>query len=279
MAARPSADDATTSGRTGTPGDTGAGSAGVGNTKVYIHELIDVIGHGRARYLHHMTANWCPIAREERDQLCFGVWATVGSTGAWPQTVNLWELDGWDGLVGNFEHELAGGRDQDPSLAAWWAEAAALRRGGFDRIVVPEPWTSPIEDLCAAGVRGELYTHELVTLPPGRAPAFLAAVGEEAVPTLGELGVGNVAAFRVAMVADDEAVLIWALPDWSTWAEVERAWLAGLGGDGPLAGWASTALGLGATWRRTCMVDAPLAPLRTGRQPQVEDRRPLEEIR
>ena len=34
------------------------------NDKVYIHELIDIIGHNRARYMHHMTANWCPVARE-----------------------------------------------------------------------------------------------------------------------------------------------------------------------------------------------------------------------
>jgi hypothetical protein len=26
------------------------------------------------------------------------------------------------------------------------------------------------------------------------------------------------------------------------------------------------------------MIDAPLAPLRTGRQPQIEDRRPLDEL-
>ncbi|MGB3720425.1 MAG: hypothetical protein WBB38_12675, partial [Hyphomicrobiaceae bacterium] len=85
------------------------------NTKVYIHELVDIIGHNRARYVQHMTANWCPIARAERNQLCFGVWATVGSTGRWPEVVNMWELDGWDGLVANFEHETGGGRDQDPS--------------------------------------------------------------------------------------------------------------------------------------------------------------------
>ena len=45
------------------------------NDKVYIHELIDIIGHNRARYMHHMTANWVPVAIEERNQLCFGVWA------------------------------------------------------------------------------------------------------------------------------------------------------------------------------------------------------------
>ena len=37
------------------------------NSKVYIHELIDIIGANRARYMHHMTANWCPTAREERN--------------------------------------------------------------------------------------------------------------------------------------------------------------------------------------------------------------------
>lgn len=248
------------------------------NERVYIHELIDVIGHGRGRYMHHMTANWVPIAIEERNQRCFGVWATVGSTGAWPQTVNMWELEGWDGLVANFEHELSGGRDQDPSLAEWWAVAADLRRGGFDRIVVPEPWTRDIETLCADGVRGEVYAHELVTVPPGSAPAYLAALAEVAVPALAELGAEVVGAFRVAMRADDEAVVIWALPDWPTWSTVEQAWMDGLTGVGPLAAWSATSLGLGATWHRTLMVDAPLAPLRIGRQPSVEDRRPLDEI-
>src|SRR5205085_6701029 len=87
------------------------------NDKIYIHEFIDIIGHNRARYMHHMTANWCPVGRAERNMLCFGVWATVGSTGPWPQVVNLWELDGWDGLVASFAHELASPSLQDPALA------------------------------------------------------------------------------------------------------------------------------------------------------------------
>ena len=109
------------------------------NDKVYIHEFIDIIGHNRARYMHHMTANWVPVARAERNQQCFGVWATVGSTGRWPEVVNMWELDGWPGLVANFSHELVGAGAQDTSLAEWWSVAASLRRGGVDRIVVPAP--------------------------------------------------------------------------------------------------------------------------------------------
>ena len=135
------------------------------NQHVYIPEFIDVIGHNRARYMQHMTANWCPVAREERNQLCFGVWATVGATGRWPEVVNLWEISDWEGLAADFEHELVGAGAQDPSLVEWWAAAASLRRGGVDRIVVPEPWSPSIDEHNAAGTRGAVYAHEVVTTP------------------------------------------------------------------------------------------------------------------
>jgi hypothetical protein len=244
------------------------------NPKVYIHELVDIVGHNRARYVHHMTANWCPVARAERDQLCVGVWATVGSTGRWPEVVNLWELDGWDGLAANFAHETAGGRDQDPSLAQWWAAAAALRRGGVDRIVVPAPWTRTVDELVAAGVRGAVYAHELVTVPPGRAGEYLEALRDEGRAAVEAVGLELVGAYSVAMGADTECLVLWAIPDWATWVAYERAWEPA----GKLASWRRTVLDLGAVWRRQLLVDSPLNPLRTGRQPQESDRRPLEEI-
>jgi hypothetical protein len=253
---------------------TSADGTGAVNGKVYIHELIDIVGQNRARYMHHMTANWCPVAREERDQLCFGVWGTVGSTGRWPEVVNMWELDGWDGLVGNFSHELSHAGLQDPSLAQWWSVASTLRRGGVDRIVVPEPWTRSIEQLTADGVRGELYAHELVTLPPGRAVDFLAALRDDGVAAVEGHGLSLVGAFRVAMVNDSECIVIWAIPDWPTWAAFEQAWL----GSGGLGAWSKTLLELGADWRRTLLVDAPLSPLRIGRQPEVGDRQPLDSL-
>jgi hypothetical protein len=242
--------------------------------KVYIHELIEITGHHRARYLQHMTANWCPVARAERNQLCLGVWATLGSTGRWPEVVNMWELDGWDGLAANFAHETAAGRDQDPSLAEWWAVAASLRRGGYDRIVVPTEWTRSVEELCTDGVRGEVYAHELLTVPPGTVGDLLDAVRSEAVAPIGALGIEPVGAYEVAMGDASEALLLWAIPDWATWVAYEQAWR----GDGALAPWAKTLVGLGARWRRQLLIDSPLNPLRTGRQPQESDRRPLDEV-
>ena len=67
--------------------------------------------------------------------------------------------------------------------------------------------------------------------------------------------------------------MIWAIPDLATWATFERAW------DGAaLAQWRHRLVALGADVQRTLMVDAPLSPMRIGRQPAVEDRRPLSEI-
>jgi hypothetical protein len=237
---------------------------------VYIHEFIDIIGHNRARYMHHITANWGPIGREERNMLCFGVWGTVGSTGRWPEVVNMWELDGWHALAENFSHELSAASLQDDSLAEWWAVAADMRRGGVDRILVPEMWSPTSEELTSAGVNGLAYAHELVTLPAGNARDFLEALREIGVPAISDLGMRAIGAYRVAMTNDSEAIVIWTIPDWATWADFEQAW-----DGGGLAAWRTHLVGLGADVRRTLMVDAPLSPLRLGRQPSVDDRRPL----
>jgi hypothetical protein len=242
--------------------------------KIYIHELIDIVGQNRAKYMHHMTANWCPIAREERNQLCYGVWGTVGSTGRWPEVVNMWELDGWDGLAANFEHELAHASMQDPSLAEWWAQAAELRRGGFDRILEPAPWAPSIEELTAQKAGGAVYAHEIITVPPGEARSLLDALDEVGRPAAAQLDVRLLGGFRVAMGDDRECIAIWVFPDWPAWVAYEQAWSP----DGAMSKWRDALHHLDARFRRTLMIDAPLAPLRTGRQPQADDRRPLSQI-
>lgn len=245
------------------------------NDKVYIHELIEIRGHARAKYMHHMTANWCPIGRAERGQLCFGVWGTVGSTGRWPEVVNLWEEPGWEGLARNLARETAGPGMQDPSLAAWWAEAAKYRRGGVDRILVPAPWSRAIEALCRDGVRGVFYAHELVSVVPGRAREFLERVRDYAIGAYGAFGLALVGAFRTAMRNDSECLLLWAIRRAEDWAAFERA---SHSQDPRIAPWREAIRDIAHDWQRTLLVDAPLSPLRTGRQPEESDRRPLEEI-
>ena len=241
--------------------------------RVYIHEFIDIIGNQRAKYLHHMTANWGPVGRAERNQLCFGVWGVVGSTGAWPQVVNLWEYESWAALAANFEFELSSTSMQDPSLEEWWNVAASLRRGGLDRIVVAADWSPSIDELCSerAGVSAAGYCHELVGCRAGTATELLESVRSDGISAYAEAGLSLVGAFARALADDDELVLIWSFDSWSTWGAFEESAPA-------VAAWRTEIADRVTSWQRTLLTDAEFAPLRTGRQPQEADRRPLDQF-
>ena len=244
------------------------------NEKIYIHEFIDIIGHNRSKYMHHMTANWSPIAQQERDQLCYGVWGVVGTTRGWPEVINLWEEDGWAGQASSFRHELGHPSLQNPTLAEWWSQASSLRRHGDDRLLVPAPWTRTIEELCADGVRGECYAHEQIQTEPGKSMEYIARVRDTAMGVYEKYGWDLCGAFETAMVNDSECFVIWSIPTWEHWAEFEAAQRS----DDSIAAWRNEIRGIATDWHRCLLVDSPVNPMKTGRQPQESDRKPLDEI-
>jgi hypothetical protein len=237
------------------------------NEKIYIHEYIDIIGHQRANYMHHMTANFSPIGQQERNQLCYGVWGVVGSTGRWPQVVNIWEEDGLEGIARSFRHELSHPSLQNPTLATWWAKAAEFRSGGTDRLLRPAPWTRTIEELCRDKVGGEVYAHEAITVPPGSSSEYLEAVRAEAIPAYEELGWELAGAWEAIMTDESECFLVWAIPTWEQWAEFEQS----LRSRPRLSKWWAGSLRRTTSFRRILLVDSPLCPFRTHRQPAFGD--------
>lgn len=238
------------------------------NDKVYIHEFIDIIGHNRVNYMHHMAANWSPIGQEVRNQKCYGIWGTVGTTRRWPEVVNMWEEDGFGGMASSFRYEFNHAGLQDPALAEWWAEAANFRRSGTDRLIVPASWTKTIDELCADGGVYETYAHELYTLPAGTAWDFVERVRTDAAPLLARHRWTLLGAFVTAMVPDNEVILLWGIDRWESWAEVEK----GVRADPELGGWWRSVIHAGGSWHRYLLVDAALSPLRIHRQPAVSDR-------
>lgn len=237
--------------------------------RVYLHEFVDVVGTERARYQHHMTANWCPEAGPLRRQRCFGVFSVVGSTGRWPQVVNLWEYDSWDDLGHNFSVELVGSSHRDPMLERWWSEAAAFRSGGFDRVLVAHRDSPGIEQWCARGGTGAVaYLHELVGTEPGAAPAVLDELVARAAVDRARHGIELVGAFHTAMRAHDEAIVLRSVRSWQEWAAFEAS-----ADEHPVS------LPPGATsLQRILLVDAELSPLRIARQPAASDRQPIDEV-
>jgi hypothetical protein len=233
--------------------------------RVYIQEVVDVVGTERRRYQEHVTTTWGPVARETRRQRCYGVFTLVGSTGRWPQVVNLWEFDSWGDLAADLEFELSGLGHRDPDLDEWWTTAADLRSGGEDRILIAHDDAPGVGYWMERGGTGSVaYVHETLRVPPGEAAETLEVVVGPAAEDHAAFGLGLVGAFRTAMVADDEVIAIWGVPDWAAWAAYEEA--AAGGGLEFLRLWERVS-GRVRDRRRVLLVDAEHSPLRTGVQP------------
>jgi hypothetical protein len=253
----------------------------VSNDKIYIHEYVDIIGANRAKYMHHMTAGFASV-RDEHEQKCVAVWGEIGTTGNWPRTVNLWEHDGWEGMAVHLELETTGRkRSNAPSLGkfepeemVWWERATEFRRGGRDRLLRPTPWSRTVDELLADGVRGAAYAHERIWTDPDRSADYLDTVGSSGIDAYGEFGIELVGAYDNALINGREAIVIWAIPTWATWAEFERAWAS----SGPISSLRAESRGYVDRFERRLLFDNPLNPMVLGRQPTLADRKPFEEV-
>src|SRR6185295_8978927 len=65
---------------------------GMPNDRLYLHEIIHIVGTGSEAYKQH-TGTRVPSGPAGG---LVGTWQQSGSTGDWPQVVNLWEMPGWD---------------------------------------------------------------------------------------------------------------------------------------------------------------------------------------
>jgi hypothetical protein len=175
---------------------------------LYLHEQIDVVGEGAMRYMEH-TVGFNADAAADRGLELVGTWYTMGSTGRWPQVVNLWEcVDGWSGWRRLMEATNLR-RTQNPELTEWWQEALKTRSGGFDRLLGAARDCPSLADLRAQEVTGSVFVHELSEVRPGAALDYLAAVRDCRVPLLAAYGHALVGLYEVLMT-DVEVITIWA---------------------------------------------------------------------
>ena len=115
---------------------------------------------------------------------------------------------------------------------------------------------------------GEVYAHDVVRVPSGSAWEFLEVVRAEAVVVAERFGWTLAGAWVTAMGDDREVILLWAIPSWDEWAAFEDAQRT----DVAAIAWRNRLHELTLGWDRTLLVDAPLSPFRTLRQPREEDR-------
>ena len=211
--------------------------------KLFLHEVVDIVGEGARPYMELMVrTDTDSIA--DRGMRLFGTWQVVGMTGRWPQVVNLWAIDGWEGwrrslVAANLK------REENTALKAWWDDAYKHRSGGFDRL---------LEARTVTATPGELFVHEVTRVRPGAGPEYLAALQSEWVPVAADHGHTLVGAFEV-LFTDVEVVTVWAtsLDDHIAF-ESE--------GDERVGPWRARARDFVTHWREELMVPGPGSPLR-----------------
>lgn len=235
------------------------------NDKLYIHEYVDVILHGRAEYFELATTGHAEAVGRQDWMRHYAIWGTFGTTARWPEVTNLWEVDGWDGLSRKMRHQIECETTKDPKLRAWRAKANQLRSGGFSRVLIPAPYSKSFRQYRGDAniVGAKAYYQQRLALRAGSADDYLGLLGEHWLKQAPALGMHLLGAYKTAFRNDSEALVIWATPDFDSWAEYEIAWERSQ----EAAGWKKRSAGLVLDWVNNIMVSAPKSPTRTGVQP------------
>ena len=197
---------------------------------LFLHEVVDVVGRGGAPYMAHVLGFDADATADHGLDLV-GTWEVVGTTGRWPQVVNVWELDGWDGWA-RLAQRTNVAKAANAELAEWWDEAHRHRTGGVDRLLSGAPGCPTRASLAADGLQGSWFVHELSEIRPGAGPEYLAATLEQRVPAMAERSIALVGLYD-AVLTDTEVCTIWAtdvaahtalLRDGDPWPAVARQW-------------------------------------------------------
>ena len=168
------------------------------NPNMYLQEIIRTVPGREEPYMASVASLHHDPTRDHRmDSGAVQQFRTVSTSGPWPGVINIWEKT-WAGqtedLVGQFLDTK-----RDSAMEDWWNRNLHLRRGGYDRMLIPTDYSPTIADLAAREVTGEVFWHEIAWLPFGEPRRYLDALEAQLLPALDEFGLDLIGAYRVAM--------------------------------------------------------------------------------
>jgi hypothetical protein len=182
------------------------------NPNIYLHEIIRTVPGREEPYLASVLSIHDEPTRRDRGRGAFAQFRSVETSGPWPCGINIWE-NTWAGqtedLVSQFQDA-----QRDVAMEEWWNRNLHLRRGGYDRLLVPAPYSPTLAELVARGVTGEVFLHEILWLPFGEPAHYLDQLEHELMPAYERFGLDLVGAFRVAM-RPRQVVTIVGAREWS----------------------------------------------------------------
>ena len=196
-------------------------------TRVYIHETMTISIKHRKDYLDHFCRVWAPRSRELYGMTCFGVWATNGSTGPWPEAVVMWEYPSHAAfsamMSGEFDHLSSPNAPMKGHYEEFWENAAegVVENTGCDRLMASVPGGYSLQEAIDAGRRGVGYYHQTIIVRPGAIEDYLARYDAEWRPVAEDHGLVFIGAYRTMLGNDNEGIALWALPAWRAWEAID----------------------------------------------------------
>jgi hypothetical protein len=185
----------------------------VGLVSVFLFERIPVEGGGRGRLIELIRGDW------SRHVARFGIrldraWATVGSTGNWPEAAFLWEMGEWSDFA-RAQSSRYPLEERDPFGAELWHQARAFR--GRGRVSLLESVGLPSAGRDAES--GSVTWIEEVTAKAGALRDYQRAFAEEYLAVAEARGMRLTGSYRHA-IRPNEGVHLWSLRDFAQWREL-----------------------------------------------------------
>ena len=185
---------------------------------LYLFERIDITGGGRGKVVKLIRNQWAQYAEQRYGVRLAGVWATIGSTGAWPEANLLWEMDDWQHFATASAAQYPM-EDRDPYLNELWRMALAWRASGRTSLLIPSAFTPTLADIRQRADASQVLIYENVQTLPGKMDASHAALRSEYLPQAEAAGIRLMGAYRHA-IRPNVGVNLWIHRDLDHWAEL-----------------------------------------------------------
>ena len=143
---------------------------------LYLHEINQVRPGRLNAFLQAVELDYLPIA-ERLGIRMVGYWTVPPGHGSWPETVAVWELDGYEHHVDVTRARLDPSR-YDEGLRDWDANVGEWVTRSEGMVCLPSSMTPTVAQIEERGLKAKMCTHELIHNEPGRQEEYLRIVEE-----------------------------------------------------------------------------------------------------
>ena len=193
------------------------------NSKTYLHEVIFTVPGREEPYMASVNSlHWDPMrgrTAEVEDRFA-QQFRTAETSGGFPCAINIWEQS-WARLTRNLSAQFQD-RQRDTAMEDWWQRNLHLRRGGYDRVLIPAAYSPDGAQLRKRSVRGGVFLHEVAWLQLGEPERYLGELEQKLLPVAAKLGIELIGAYRVAM-RPRQVLTVLGAGEWSQFARLLEA--------------------------------------------------------